>query len=286
MLGDYAYIVTGPTPIYSHDFFENCANLEYIARFGIGYDNIDIKAANGQGVLVSNIPAAVEKEDVAELALTLLLSMARKIGVSQNAVIQGEWSVERKRFLGTRIHGKTVGVIGFGNIGRTFARLLHCGFECELLVYDPYLDEEDIAKYGGIKVELKTLLIQSDIISLHMNLTEETKHIINEDTLKIMKKSAILLNSARGQLVDEKALYKALSHDRIGGYCADVTSDEPMSVNHELLSLGNVIITPHIGANTVECNFGMCSCFVNDLIRFNRGGVPLSVIGERIGDEH
>lgn len=277
-LSSFSYIVTGPTPNFDSSFFENNKTLEFIMRFGIGYDNIDIESARSNGVIVSNIPSRIERNDVAELAVTLLVILAKNISTAKRAVTDGTWTKNRKNFLGIRLFGKTIGVVGFGSIGTRFSEIMKCGFGCKILVYDPLVTEKDVESIGAVKVSLDILLRESDIISLHCNLTEETKHIINRKSLANMKQDVLLINSARGGLIEEEALISALSSNMIGGYGADVSTIEPIDPSHPLLQFNNVLILPHIGASTIECNLEMCKQIVEDIISVSNGGKPSNEI--------
>jgi len=217
-------------------------NAKVITRYGIGVDNIDIKAATEKGILVTNV--IYDATDVADHTLSLILSSIRKIPWIHNATKNGEWDWRRFQPI-TRLKGKTVGIIGFGRIGRKVAQRLK-GFEVELTAYDPYLFPEIFEEHGVKRVNLETLLRNSDIITIHVALTEETRHMIGEDELKKMRRDAFLINVSRGGIIDEKALYKALKEGWIAGAGLDVLEREPLEKDNPLLSLKNVIITPHI----------------------------------------
>jgi lactate dehydrogenase-like 2-hydroxyacid dehydrogenase len=277
-LQGYSYLIVGTTPKFSKKFFEKTPSVEYIARFGIGYDNVDVLGAKEFGVVASNIPGYLEKEDVAEQAVALVLALCKHIVNANAAVRKDEWNVDRGRFLGRRINGKTVGILGFGNIGSTFARILSKGFQCKILAYDPYLSAEEIERRGGEKRELNDLLKESDIVSLHINLTKESYHLISKEKLSLMKKDAILINTARGELVDEEAVAQALENRELAGYGADVIENEPPKMDHPLLPLEYAIITPHVGTYNAECNRQMCQSVVDDVIRVYHNEKPSIVL--------
>lgn len=277
-LEGYSYLIVGTTPQFSEDFFAKCPSVEYIARFGIGYNNVDVIGALKYDVYASNIPGFLERHDVAEHAVGLLMSLAKHIPDGNTAVHQDEWNVDRGRFLGTRLQGKCVGVCGMGNIGTTFASIMKHGFNCKILAYDPYLDEAEIAKRGAVKCELEELLQKSDIISLHINLTKESYHMISEERLKLMKPNVYLINTARGELTDEVAIAKALAEGRLAGYGADVIENEPIKMDHPLLKQKRAIITPHLGTYNQECNAQMCKSVVDDVIRVYHHEKPSVVL--------
>lgn len=277
-LDGYAYLIVGTTPYFGEVFFKKCSSIEYIARFGIGYNNVDVKGAKEQGVIASNIPGKLEKDDVAEHALALLMALMKHIPDGYRAVRDNEWNKERGRFLGDRLNKKIVGVCGMGNIGTRFAQIMKDGFDCRILAYDPYLTEEEIKARGAEKCELQDLLMRADIISLHINLTKESYHMIDKSRLALMKSNTYLINTARGELVDEHAVADALSNGKIGGYGADVIENEPIKMDHPLLKKKNVIITPHLGTYNHECNAMMCQSVVDDVIRVYHNEKPSVVL--------
>ncbi len=226
---------------------ERAQNLKVIGRAGIGVDNVDIPAATARGVIVMNTPFG-NSITTAEHAITLMLSLARQIPEADASTRAGKW--EKNKFLGVEISGKTLGVIGSGNIGSIVAdRAL--GMKMKVVAYDPFLSAERALDLGVEKVELDELLRRADFITLHTPLTDKTRNIINADSLKLTKKGLRLVNCARGGLVDEAALYEALSSGRIAGAALDVFVTEP-ATEFPLFALPNVVCTPHLGASTSE----------------------------------
>jgi D-3-phosphoglycerate dehydrogenase len=226
---------------------ERAQNLKVIGRAGIGVDNVDIPAATARGVIVMNTPFG-NSITTAEHAITLMLSLARQIPEADASTRAGKW--EKNKFLGVEISGKTLGVIGCGNIGSIVAdRAL--GMKMKVVAYDPFLSAERALDLGVEKVELDELLRRADFITLHTPLTDKTRNIINADSLKLTKKGLRLINCARGGLVDEAALYEALSSGRIAGAALDVFVTEP-ATESPLFGLPNVVCTPHLGASTSE----------------------------------
>jgi D-3-phosphoglycerate dehydrogenase len=223
---------------------ENLPRLAAVIRYGVGYDTIDVEASTDNHVLVVNIPDFCF-EEVANHALALLLACAKKIVYFNNLVKQGRW-VEAKAALAPmgRIHGETLGLVGCGNIGRTVARKAQC-LNLKVLGYDPYVDKA-LAREAGIQlVDLSQLLHESDYVSLHPLLNQETRHMIGEKELNQMKRSAFLINTARGPVVDEKALVRALQDKRIAGAGLDVFEKEPVEPDNPLLKMDNVEVLPH-----------------------------------------
>ena len=226
---------------------ERAQNLKVIGRAGIGIDNVDIPAATARGIIVMNTPFG-NSITTAEHAITLMLSLARQIPEADASTRAGKW--EKNKFLGVEIFGKTLGVIGCGNIGSIVAdRAL--GMKMKVVAYDPFLSAERALDIGVEKVELEELLRRADFITLHTPLTDKTRNIINADSLKLIKKSLRLINCARGGLVDEAALYEALSSGRLAGAALDVFVTEP-ATDSPLFALPNVVCTPHLGASTSE----------------------------------
>jgi D-3-phosphoglycerate dehydrogenase / 2-oxoglutarate reductase len=231
----------------SSKILEHAKNLKVIGRAGIGVDNVDIPAATARGIIVMNTPFG-NSITTAEHAITLMLALARQIPEADASTRAGKW--EKNKFLGVEIFGKTLGVIGCGNIGSIVADRA-IGMKMKAIAYDPYLSQERARDLGVEKVELEVLLRRADFITLHTPLTEKTRNIINAEALKLTKKGLRLINCARGGLVDEEALFEALSSGRIAGAALDVFATEP-AADSPLFALPNVVCTPHLGASTTE----------------------------------
>lgn len=213
-----------------------------IVRYGIGVDNIDVDAATEKGIFVANV--IYDVTDVADHALSLILSLVRKIIWADRNVRENEWDWKAVQPI-SRLKDKTIGIVGFGRIGRKVAQRLR-GFEVKIVACDPYVPEEAFREYGVEKVDFETIIKESDIITIHMPLTNETRHMIGEKELRSMKRAAILVNVSRGGIIDEKALCKALRERWIAGAGLDVLEEEPPAKDNPLLRLDNVIITPHM----------------------------------------
>jgi len=242
-------LIVRSKPVVTRRVIEAADQLLVIARAGVGVDNIDVEAARERGIEVLNSPEATVTS-VAELAVGLMLAVARKIAFSDRKMRAGEWV--KKYAEGIELSGKVLGVIGAGRIGSIVARICRFGFNMQVLYYDPIrnpkLEEEAGAKYVTLEEVLKT----ADIVTIHVPLMPETKHLINEEKLKLMKKTAILINTSRGAVVDTNALVKALREGWIAGAGLDVYEEEPLPPGHPLTTLDNVVLTPHIGASTHE----------------------------------
>ncbi|MCD6524511.1 MAG: hydroxyacid dehydrogenase [Thermococcus sp.] len=248
LVGDVDAIIVRSKPKVTRKVIEAAPKLKVIGRAGVGLDNIDLEAAKERGIKVVNSPGASSRS-VAELAVGLMFAVARKIAFADRKMREGVWA--KKQCMGIELEGKTVGVIGFGRIGYEVAKIAKA-LGMNVLLYDPYPNEERAKEVGGKFVSLEELLKESDIVTLHVPLLDATRHLINEERLKLMKPTAILINAARGAVVDTEALVKALKDGWIAGAGLDVFEEEPLPADHPLTKLDNVVLTPHIGASTEE----------------------------------
>ncbi|AJC71670.1 2-hydroxyacid dehydrogenase [Thermococcus guaymasensis DSM 11113] len=248
LVGDVDAIIVRSKPKVTRKVIEAAPKLKVIGRAGVGLDNIDLEAAKERGIKVVNSPGASSRS-VAELAVGLMFAVARKIAFADRKMREGVWA--KKQCMGIELEGKTVGVIGFGRIGYEVAKIAKA-LGMNVLLYDPYPNEERAKEVGGKFVSLEELLKESDIVTLHVPLLDATRHLINEERLKLMKPTAILINAARGAVVDTEALVKALKEGWIAGAGLDVFEEEPLPADHPLTKLDNVVLTPHIGASTEE----------------------------------
>jgi len=243
---DFDCIVVRSATKVKKNIIDAGKNLKLIIRGGVGVDNIDVEYAKSKNIEVKNTPAA-SSISVAELAIGHMLSLSRALTVADKSMKDGKW--EKKKFEGYELYKKTLGIIGLGRIGRETARMGFYGFEMKVIGYDPYVKE--VSNPPVNMVSLDTLLKESDYISLHLPLTDETKHMISIQEFKKMKKSAFFVSCARGGIVDENGLLEALKTGSIRGAALDVFEVEPPVVN-ELFKLENFVATPHIGAQTFE----------------------------------
>jgi len=227
---------------------ENAKNMKVIARAGMGYDNIDLPAATKKGVVVMNTPGQ-NAVTTAEHTIAMILSLARNIPQAQASMKSAKW--DRKSFMGTELTGKTLGIVGLGNVGREVAKRAH-GLKMEVIGYDPFISEKAAQELGAEPVDLDTLFKRSDVITLHTVLNESTKHMINAESIAKMKNKVRIVNCARGGLIDESALLKALEGGKVGGAALDVFEKEPPDPNSPLLAHPKVVYTPHLGASTDE----------------------------------
>ncbi|WP_048058190.1 D-2-hydroxyacid dehydrogenase [Pyrococcus yayanosii] len=248
LVKDVEAIIVRSKPKVTRRVIEAAPKLKVIARAGVGLDNIDLEAAKERGIQVVNAPTASSRS-VAELAIGLMFAVARKIAFADRKMREGVWA--KKQAMGFELEGKTIGIVGFGRIGYQVAKIAKA-LGMKVLLYDVYQNEEKAKEVDGKFVDLETLLRESDIVTLHVPLLKDTYHLINEERLKLMKPTAILINAARGAVVDTNALVKALKEGWIAGAGLDVFEEEPLPENHPLTKLDNVVLTPHIGASTVE----------------------------------
>jgi D-3-phosphoglycerate dehydrogenase len=248
IIGEYDALVIRSGTTVTANIIEAAHNLKVVGRAGIGVDNVDVPAASRRGIVVMNTPTG-NAVTTAEHALTLIMSLARKIPEAVASMRAGKW--EKSKFQGRELSGKTLGVIGLGNIGRIVANRAQ-GLTMKVVGLDPFLTKEKAASLGIELVDLDELLRRSDFITIHTPLTPDTKNLIDDAALAKMKPSAILVNAARGGVVDEDALARAIKDKKIAGAAFDVFVSEPLDPKHPFLELDNVICTPHLGASTAE----------------------------------
>jgi len=271
-IADYDGIIVRSRTKVTADIIEKGAsgNLKVIGRAGIGVDNIDVKKATELGIKVVNSPTG-STMSVAELAIAHLLALARFIPKADASMKRGEWI--KKQLKGTEIYGKTIGLIGSGNIAQHVARIAR-GLGMKVLVYSPHCTEEKAKRMGAELASLEELLKQSDFVSLHIPHNEDTHHLINEERISIMKQGSYLINCARGGVVDEEALYNALKTGKLAGAAIDVFEEEPVTKDNKLLTLDNVVLSPHIGANTKEAQIKAGTICAEQVIKALEGKEP------------
>ena len=232
--------------------FDRCTNLRVVADHAVGFDRIDMEEAKARGIVIKTCPG--NYESVADLAWLFILATARQLLPAVQSVKDGQWSPTR--FVGTEALRKTLGIVGYGQIGKAVIRRAQ-GFENDILVYDPFVSTlEPIGELNITQVTLPELLAQADVVSLHVPLNEGTQNLIDAAALATMKPTATLINTSRGGLVDEAALYEALSNGALAAAATDVFETEPPG-NSPLLNLPNFLATPHLGAQTTDANLRM-----------------------------
>lgn len=253
--------------------------LQVVGRYGIGVDNIDVAEATRLGILVTNVPAYC-LDEVAEHALGLLLGLARNIPAYNASVRDGKWDLKAGRPL-FRVAGQTLGVMGFGKIGQTLAAKAS-GFGVKVLAYDPFMDAERIRSRGVEPSDLDDLLARSDLVSLHVPLTDATRHLINESRLRSMKPTAFLVNTSRGGIIDLDALARALREGWIAGAGLDVFEPERLPRDHPLLALPNLVATPHVAFYSEESVLELERKAARNIADVLLGRLPESVVNRQV----
>jgi len=256
-------------------------DLKIIANYAVGFDNIDVKAATYRGIVVTNTSSAEVDEAVAEHTWALILCLARRIIEADESVRRGAYrGWEPDIFLGENVRGKILGIIGLGKIGTYVARRAK-GYNMTVL-YNKHSPDPEAEKELGVKfAPLDELLAASDVVTLHVPLTEETRHLINPVTLGKMKKDAFLINTSRGPVVEEKALVEALRRGRLAGAALDVFENEP-DIHPELIAMPNVITTPHIASATYEARYKMSRQVVEAVLDVFAGKKPQNLVNEEV----
>ncbi|ABR30753.1 glyoxylate reductase [Thermosipho melanesiensis] len=257
------------------EFIDAGKNLKIIANYAVGYNNIDVEYAKKKGIYVTNTPDVLT-EATADIAWALILAVARKIIPADKFVREGKFEGWKPHlFLGHEIYGKTIGIIGMGRIGKAVARRA-MGFGMKILYHNRKKVDDDY-KYNAKYVELETLLKESDYISIHTPLTKETYHLLDSEKLSLLKPTSILINTARGPVVDEKALYEFLREGKIAGAGFDVYENEP-KLTSGLEKLDNVVLLPHIGSATYETREKMSIMVAENVIDALEGKIPRNLV--------
>lgn len=270
-----AVILPWHTDVMDREAIGLAPRLQVIGRHGVGYDNIDLQAATERGVYVTFTP--VLAPTMADTTFALLISAARRIAEADQFVKSGGWTIGGEwvpwKFMGVDMHHKTLGIIGCGRIGGGVARRAK-GFEMRILYFDEVPQPDVERETGAVRVDLEHLLREADLISVTCSLNEKTRGLIGKQQFAMMKPTAVLVNTARGGIVDEAALAEAIKGGRIGGAGLDVIVDEPLQANHPLAGLPNVILTPHMAGVTEEAMMRMAQNAAEDVVRVLRGERP------------
>ncbi|EGD52644.1 D-isomer specific 2-hydroxyacid dehydrogenase, NAD-binding [Thermoanaerobacter ethanolicus JW 200] len=273
-------VITQLTDKVDKEFFEAAKEVKIVANYAVGFDNIDLEEATRRGVYITNTPDVLTNA-TAELAWALLFATARRVVESDKFMRAGKFQGWAPMlFLGKGVTGKILGIIGAGRIGQAFAKMAK-GFDMKILYTARSPKKEFEEETGAQYVDLDTLLKESDFVSIHVPLTPETRHLIGEKELKLMKKSAILINTGRGPVVDEKALVKALKNKDIYAAGLDVYEREPL-FEEELAQLDNVVMLPHIGSATEEARRDMSILVAQNIIDVIEGRVPRTLVNKDV----
>jgi D-3-phosphoglycerate dehydrogenase len=268
-------IIAGIEDRVDEDFLRPADELEMIQSISVGFNHIDIQACTKKKVIVCNVPE-IYSEPVAQHAWALILDLTKHVTKADKSLRDGTW--EKKDWMGAQLWGKTLGVIGLGSIGGRIAMKGRLAFGMKVLAYDPYIRTERAQMFGAELTSLQNLLKESDVVSINVLLTPDTRHLISGEQLSLMKKSAFIVNTSRGPVIDEKALIKCLSKDGIRGAGLDVFETEPPARDNPLMRMENVVITPHIASSTAEAVDDCYGAAIENVIKFVKGQRPLWVI--------
>lgn len=270
-----------PEPLRIHrEFLERTPDLLIVSSGGAGYDTFDVDACTEAGVLVVNQTGG-NAEAVAEHALGMILTLIKRIPEADRALRRG-WSGPRTTFKGRDLLGKTVGIVGLGNIGRRLAWLCKHAFDCEVLAHDPYIDADEFARRDAVQVPLEELLARADVVSVHTPLTGETRGMFGTSLYQRMKTNALFIQTARGSIHEEASLVDALSSGHLGGAGLDVWEEEPPKPAHPLLQLDNVICSPHTAGVSKDSRERMARFAATQLITLLKGEEPLRPVNPEV----
>lgn len=264
------------------EVFNAGPKLKIVSQLAVGFDNIDLQEATKRGIYVSNTPEVLT-DTTADFSWALLMAVARRVVEADKYVRTGQWKVawHPDMMTGRDIHGATIGIVGAGRIGYAMAKRA-TGFDMKILFYDVVPRPEIEKDFAAKKVDLDTLLKQADFVSIHVPLMKETLHLMNEQKLKLMKKTAYLINNSRGPVIDEKALYKALKEGWIAGAGLDVFEQEPTPSDNPLLKLSNIVVAPHISSASLETRSQMSQMVADNLIAFFQGKKPPNLVNQDV----
>ncbi len=273
IIGNYDALLIRSGSKVTKKVLESAQKLKVVGRAGIGVDNVDVPAATEQGVIVMNTPDA-NATTTAELAVAHMLSLSRHLPIADRSIRAGKW--ERSKLMGSELAHKTLAILGFGTIGRIVAKR-GLGLNMRVIAYDPFVTTEIFEEVGAQPVELEELVEQADYLTLHCPLIEKTRGIIGREQLANMKKTAMIINCARGGLIDEAALHDALKNQEIAGAALDVYENEPPE-NSPLLELDNIVFTPHLGASTKEAQVAVSVEIARQVVTFLKTGEAVNAL--------
>ena len=276
----YKIIIKGSDyyALISRRVIANLRKCKVIVKYAVGINNVDLEAATEKGIYVANVPNYCI-EEASTHTIALLLNLIRKILIYDKAIKKGNWNplIANPVF---RMKDRTLGIIGFGNIGKRVAEKIQ-SFGLSLLVHDPRVSERTISDYNAKKVDLHHLLRQSDFISLHCPLNNSTKHLIDVKEIDMMKKEAVLINTSRGEIINQKALFEALREEKIAGAALDVLEKDPPDLS-EIIRADNVIYTPHVAWNSIEAEMDLRKIAAQEVKRVLEGGKPLNLVNKEV----
>ncbi|MDY6851093.1 MAG: hydroxyacid dehydrogenase [Thermodesulfobacteriota bacterium] len=273
IIKDYHGLVVRSATKVTPELLEAAENLKVVGRAGTGLDNVDIPACTAKGVVVMNTPGQ-NSNAAAELAITMIFGLSRHLYLGCDSLKACRW--EKKSLQGSEVMGKTLGVVGYGNIGRIVGELGR-GVKMKVLAFDPFFSDDQIRDFGAEPTALDNLLAQADYVTIHIPKTKETANLFDRTTINKMKDGARLINCARGGLVDEDALYEALTSGKLAGAALDVFAEEPPG-EHKLLKLDNFICTPHLGASTIEAQINVAVAVAGQMIKYLKEGEAVNAV--------
>ena len=263
IIDDYDGILIRSATKLTADILENCSNLKVIGRAGVGVDNVDLDVATKNKILVTNTPLG-NLEATAELTVGLMFSLYRHIHNANSSTHEGKW--EKAKFMGTELKGKTLGIVGFGNIGQRVAEICKV-IGMQILTNSNSASDEDLNSFGAKKVSTEELISSSDVLSLHTKLNDQTKNMLNKESIATMKSTSVIINCARGGLINESDLKDALNNDVIAGAAIDVYETEPATEN-VMFGAKNLLLTPHLGASSKEAQSNVAIDVANQVADF------------------
>ena len=263
IIDDYDGILIRSATKLTSDILENCSNLKVIGRAGVGVDNVDLDVATKNKILVMNTPLG-NLEATAELTVGLMFSLYRHIHNANASTHEGKW--EKAKFMGTELKGKTLGIVGFGNIGQRVAEICKV-IGMQILTNSNSASDEVLNSFGAKKVSTEELIFSSDVLSLHTKLNDQTKNMLNKESIATMKSSSVIINCARGGLINESDLKDALNNDVIAGAAIDVYETEPATEN-VMFGAKNLLLTPHLGASSKEAQSNVAIDVANQVADF------------------
>jgi len=268
------------------EVFDAAPKLKIVSQMAVGFDNIDLQEATKRGIYVTNTPEVLT-DTTADFAWALIMAVARRVVEADKYVHTGQWKVgwHPDMMTGRDVHGATIGIVGAGRIGYAMAKRAK-GFDMKILYYDVIPRPEMERDFGAKRLDLDSLLKEADFVSVHVPLMKETHHLMNEQRLKMMKKTAYLINNSRGPVVDEKALYKALKEGWIAGAGLDVFEQEPLPVDSPLLKFDSVVVAPHISSASLETRSKMAEMVADNLVSFFEGKKPPNLVNQDVLKVH
>jgi len=277
----YQAIIASSLIQYDGALMDTLPNLRMIARTGIGYDNVNLADATARGIVATNTPDG-PTESTAEHTVAMMLSLAKRIKQGDANVAAGKWGPRAGTLIGVELKDKTLGLVGLGRIGKRVANICRLGLEMKVIAYDPFISAEQGAALGVEMAELESVIGQADVISVHVPATPETHHLVNQESIAKMKDGVIVLNLARGPLVDEEALLEAVDSGKVLGAGIDVYDPEPPATDSRLRNHPLIIATPHTAGLTLEGRERTEVMAVERVLAFFRGETPLDLLNRDV----